>query len=446
MPEEPETKWPGTLHISDRGEVKLNLIGLLGKALDVALDRRSLKRVVGIIKNSMVTLDNCYYCTGSIHFGGIAQSVIKAQFAYIGAGYGTNEEITFSKLDFSLEGLDEWLSITGVKVEHHWDTKSATIQYSPPKEISLQLPGDFGLVFTFRWTLPGAGKIKEAGVTQRAYISLRSRNARPINDFLTLMPKISNFLCFAIDKTISIDSVRAYSEALTTEIGGGQKSKIPVSIYYESIPDSDVKPSISSHDMLFQYRHIAQELEKVLENWLANYEISEPAFNLYFAARSGAYRYIDGAFLSLAQGIETLHRRNSDKTVMPEGEFTQLVRMLLEVCPNNRKKWLDGRLTYANELSLRQRLNEMIEPFQHFFGSRSEAQKFISRIVDTRNYLTHYDKRLCASVKTGTDLWRLCMKLEALFQLHFLRLIGLEVQYINRLVDQNDSMKEKLKM
>ncbi|MDK2741680.1 MAG: hypothetical protein NDI90_02120 [Nitrospira sp. BO4] len=445
LPEDPDTKWPGTLHISDRGEMKLDVIGPLGEPLDVSLGSGPLKRVVGIIKSSMVTLDNCYNIPRTIHFGGISQSVIKAQFAYIGVGYEPNEAVTFSRLDFSVEGLDEWLSITGLRVEHHWEAQGATIQYGPPTEVPIQLPGNIGLAFTFAWTLPSGVEVTKAEVTQKAYISLRSKDPRPIEDFLSLAFKITNFLCFAIDKTVYVDSVTAYSDELTTEIVEGQKRKIPVTIYYEGILPSEVRPRISWHDMLFQYRHVAQELEKVMTNWLANYEISEPAFNLYFASQSGAHRYIDGSFLSLAQGIETLHRRNSDKILMPESEFTQLVNVLLKACPNDKQKWLSGKLTYGNELSLRHRLTDMIDPFQPLYGSSTEGKAFISKVIDTRNYLTHYDKNLSAKAATGTDLWKLCMKLEVLFQLHFLRLMGLENEYIKHLVNQNYAMKEKLK-
>lgn len=424
--------------------MKLDIIGLLDEPINVSFGSGPLKRVVGIIKNSMVTLDNCYKNPRTINFGGISQSVIKAQYAYIGVGYEINEAITFSRLDFSVEGLDEWLSITGVKIEHQWETKSGTIQYSPPNEIQVQLPDGISLTFTFSWTLPGGGEITEAKITQKAYISLRSCIPRPIEDFLALVFKITNFLCFAIDKIVSIESVTAYSDELTTEFEEGQKRRVPVTIYYEGVP-TEVRPRVGWHNMLFQYGHIAQELEKVMTNWLANYEISEPAFNLYFASQSGAHRYIDGRFLSLAQGIETLHRRNSDRTLMPDSDFTHLVRALLEACPNDRREWLNGKLTYGNELSLRQRLSDMIDPFKHLYGSRHEEKTFISKVIDTRNYLTHYDKRLSEELADGSSLWILCMKLEVLFQLHFLRLMGLEIEYINHLISQNHAIKEKLK-
>jgi hypothetical protein len=130
--------------------------------------------------------------------------------------------------------------------------------------------------------------------------------------------------------------------------------------------------------------------------------------------------------------------------MLPE-EFTALKDQLLESCPSDKREWLKTRIAYGNELSLRQRLVEMIEPFQALYGARQEVAAFIAAVVDTRNYLTHYDPRPSNRLITGIDLWRLCMKLEVLFQLHFLRLIGLSNQSITAIVDAVESIKWKLR-
>lgn len=123
---------------------------------------------------------------------------------------------------------------------------------------------------------------------------------------------------------------------------------MPIAVYYESTPVSEGRPKLHWHNMLFRYGHIANQFEPILNNWLSNYEISAPAFNLYFASKSGVHKYLDGRFLSLAQGIETLHRRNSQETFMPEGEFDQLIETIVKGCPAERREWLSKKLVYAN--------------------------------------------------------------------------------------------------
>jgi hypothetical protein len=177
-----------------------------------------------------------------------------------------------------------------------------------------------------------------------------------------------------------------------------------------------------------------------------NYETSKPAFNLYFASKAGAHSYLDGRFLALAQGIETLHRRNSQETMMEESAFNKLVAEIVKGCPSEKQDWLAAKLEHANELSLRHRLRQMIEPYKNLYGDSKQRNNFIGKVIDTRNFFTHYDPKLAQKWARGEDLWKLCMKLEALFQLHFLRLVGLESTRINDLAKKNDAIRGKLKI
>ena len=448
LPEKAENRLPGVLRIAETGEATLEVIGIFGDTL-AALNGTppDLGRIVGVIENGdLVTLERCFYKNRNISLGGISKSTIYANFVLSGVQYDEGESITFSKFNFSVEGLDEWLMVSGLRVEHNWDDRSASIHFTPPKEIALQLPDGIGLAFAFGWTLPGAPIVTEAKITQKAYISLSSESLRSIDDFLAVVFKINNFLCFATDETVSLDSATAYSYEITRSMGDGKKLEVPIRVYYQSIPSSEVKPKVQWHGMLFRHGDIATQLEPILNNWLNNYETSEPAFNLYFASKSGAHRYLEGRFLSLAQGIETLHRRNSQETLMAESEFNDLVTAVLKGCPIHKQEWLKTKLEYANELPLRQRLRQMLEPFMDLYGGSKQRKHFIGKVIDTRNYLTHYDTRLSQQAAGGEELWKLCMKLEGLFQLHFLRLIGLDDKSISNLVKENHALRGKLEI
>lgn len=446
LPGKSENKLPGVLHIAETGAARLEVIGIFGD-IHSALNSSDfeLGRLVGVIESGeLVTLEHCHYKNKNISFGGISKSTVDTSFVLSGVQYDESESITFSKFRFSVEGLDEWLSISGLRVEHNWDDNSASIHFIPPVEIKHQLSDGMALTFTFGWSVPFAPAITEAKITQKAYVNLTSERLRPIEDFLTVVFKINNFMCFAIDETVSLDSVTGYSHELIQDMGGGKTREVPLKLYYESLPRAETKPVTRAHGMLFNYAHTSDKLERVLNSWLDNYETSAPAFNLYFASKSGAYKYLDGKFLSLAQGIETLHRRNSQETLMQEGEFNGLVAAILDGCPDTKQEWLKSKLEYANELPLRQRIRQMLKPFEPFYGDSKQRKYFIGKVIDTRNYLTHYDNKLQRKAATGSELWTLCMKLEALFQLHFLRLIGLDDDFISNLIKDNQSLRSKL--
>jgi hypothetical protein len=445
VPSKPNEKLPGTLKLSESGEAELEILGVFGGQATAINNEPKIKRINGLIEDGkLVTLDKCFYRKRSISFGGISKSIIYVHFVFVGVQYEDGEEIKFSRFRFSVEGLDEWLSISGIKVEHDWETRGASIIFLPPKQISIKLTEDIDLSFEFEGTFPLISNITEAKVSQKAYMTLTSKKLLPLNAFIHLAFKLNNFLSFAIDQTVSIDFITAFSYELKQKIKDNKEYEVPVVMYYPSLPFSESVPKVDWHRMLFRYGDIADKIQEILVKWLDAYERIEPAFNLYFASKSGAHKYVDGKFLSLAQGIETFHRRTSDETVMPPTEFNDIVQALSTACPEDKREWLEGRLKYSNELTLRIRLEQMSGPFGSLLGSPGERKALINKIVNTRNFLTHYDKNLKSKAASGSQLLGLCMKMECLFQLHFLKEIGFPEQNIKMIVQNNYPLRQKI--
>ena len=132
---------------------------------------------------------------------------------------------------------------------------------------------------------------------------------------------------------------------------------------------------------------------------------------------------------------------------MPPEEFDSILASVLESTPKERREWLKARLRYANELSLRQRIRELISPFGALFGAENARESFVSAIVNTRNYFTHYDYSIRNEAVTDPiELLDLYSKLEGLLQLHLLELVGFEHEHITRIVSQYPPLREKLKV
>ena len=357
------------------------------------------------------------------------------------------EEVTFSRVDFSVEYLDDWLAVSGFKEEVYWekdsDLKDASIHFTPPKEIAFDLPDGIKLKFIFSWTTPSLGTT-EASITQKAYISLSSRELRSIEYFRGLVFRLHNFLRFVIDEVVSIDSVTGYSSEITKEYGRGKRYEIPIKIYYQDTLYSKEKPEIFWTHMLFLYRDVTNQFEKIITKWVESYKIYEPAFNLYFASKDDVHNYTESNFLFLVQGMEALHRKMYQETQMPEEEFDKLVEDILEATPDKKKKWIGERLKYANEISLRKRIKLLIDPFRYFFNNKKERISFVNKVTDTRNYLTHYDNNLATKAAVEQDLYNLCLKLGALFQLHLLQIIGMDLEFIKSIVNENYALRNKL--
>ncbi len=446
LPERDQHKIPGILTIKDGGDIELEIVGHFNEnIINIINGDDDLSRIIGHIeKDGLVTLDNCFYTKKNISFGGISKSKIYVNKVLCGVAYDKNEDLTFNSLSFSVDCMDEWVSISGINVENNFDNRTATIRYTPPKNITYSLDNDMQLEICFAYTLPGFPNTTEAKITQRTYFKLKSEKLRLLSDFIEIAHKITNLMCFAIDSTVALKNVSATSVEIQRELGKGKFYPVTVNIYYRSITYTENIPNKSWHQMLFSYGVIKPNAQDVFNNWINAYEILSPVLNLYFSTKVGAQKYLDGKFLALVQGLESYHRRTSDEKLMDPCEFDSLVSSIIEKCPNEHASWLQGRLMHGNEISLSTRIKLIIEPFKSHLGNNRERTRLLRKIVDTRNYLTHYSENLKDNAAEGQELWDLCQKIEAILQLHFLKVLGFSKEEIDNVIENSYPLKKKL--
>jgi len=445
LPEEPDKKIPGTLTISDGGKIELEIIGSFDERPKPFDAVNEIDRIIGNVeRDGFVTLERCFYTYEPIFVSGISKSFLHVDCVLSGVAYDKDEQVTFNTLSFSVDCIDQWVGISGIGVETDLESKTATISYKHPGNLSYSLANGMRLEICFGCTFPGFPNITEAKITQNAYFRLCAEEPRPLKDFSEIAWKITQLLCFAIDTTVSLKGLRATSNEIQRTIGNSKPYPVPINVYYESIPFSEKEPKIDHHKMVFTFGIIKDNAGDVFNKWIDAYDLLAPALGLYFSTKTGAQEYLDGKFLALAQGIETYHRRTSDEKLMDDLEFEELVKSIMKHCPEERSKWLNGRLKYGNEISLRKRIKRMVEPFKEYFGNQSDIDRMIGRIVDTRNYLTHYDESLNPKAAQGRGLWLLYSKMEAIYQLHFLKVIGFADDEVSSVVENCYTLKRKL--
>lgn len=445
LPGGEDKKVPGVLSIEDGGRIELETLGLLEDSPNDKGDDDIIERIIGFVeKDGLVTLDNCFYITKSLSFGDISKSKILVNRAFTGIACDKNEALNFNTFSFEVDCLDEWVGISGIRVEHDWENKTAVINYDPPKKINIILDNGMSLEICFAYTLPGFPNLKEAKFTQRAFFRLVSKELRDLNEFTTVAYKINNLMCFAMDEVVVIKNVSATSEKMQRSGGNNKEYPIKIKIYYQSNMYSEKLPNRNLHNILFNYNMIKDNFQQVFNSWINAYEYLSPAFSLYFSTKIGAQKYLDGKFLALAQGLETYHRRTSDEKIMDPEAFEKLVSSIIDYCPEENIEWLRGRLMHGNEINLGKRLKSIIEPFKEHLGSSRERNKLLRKIVDTRNYLTHYSNDLEDESAKGRDLWVICMKMEAIFVLHFLNVVGFTQEEIKKVINNCYPMQQKL--
>ena len=443
---------PGVISISNENGIVLEVakslvndpVGIVSSFIN--LD--NVFQVIGHIQEyGFMILDGCQISTSGFNFN-LSQmqtsQVIWANRVFTGFPQPQNEIPLFNTFKFSIEGIDEWLWIHGINEKYNHEERAITISCKQPESIPFNLTNGMGLEITFDIGNTTSRGPWERGVSQKAYFKLVSEEAQELDEFLSTASKIVDLLCFTINETVSLDSISATSNGLNQIIGESITRPAPINIIYDPrvFYHSKDQPKINRNQMLFGFSDIQEGAEGMINKWIESYEQYEHAFDLYFLAQLKPQLSLEVKFLTLAQGLEAYHRKSCGDKYMEDDEFKTIKRKVIKEFPKKDRNWFGARLNYANELTLRDRIRRMVETFNNFFGEE-EKSLLINLIVDTRNYLTHYDSDLELDAAKGEDLYTLCLKMELLFELHFLDLMGFSEEQIQSIADKCPKLQWK---
>ena len=447
LPSFPENQIFGTLFISDGGTIRLELSEPLDPSIQAQLGPiypDSLNPILGHVeKDGPVRIAQCYRVSSERNFTHgrlIVSPVIQAGRVFMGLPHEEDASLRYNTISFSVEGIDEWVGISGIEVNTQSEKSATTILYNQPEDISFNLKDDIQLKITFGWKPPGFPWSKKAEVSQKTFFKLISKDPCELDEFISIAQKIAAFLCFVMNEIVCLDSMRATSDNLRQDIGNSQTAPIPVKIYCPSWPYAKDEPKINALDILFRFTEIQSRTESIINTWIDNYEQIAPAFDLYFLTRAGTLPTLNLQFLTLVQALEAFHRKISNEMHMDEDEFAEIRENIVNLISKKDRNWFCSKLDYANELTLKNRIERLIEPFDCLIDDERKPQ-LIKSIRDTRHYLTHHDKKLEQKAAKGRDLEVLCHKMNALFRLQFLKLIGFDEQEINDIVDKCTYLK-----
>ena len=447
---------PGVLSISnEKGivlEVDKSLINDPASIVSSFVNLDNVFQVIGHIQeDGVVILDGCQISTSglNINLGQIQTSqtilVNRVFTGFPDTQYLQNGIPSFNAFEFSIEGIDEWLWIHGINEKYNHEERAITISCKQPEGISFNLTNGMRLEIMFdigNTTSPGPW---ERGVSQKAYFKLVSEDAQELDEYLSIAHKIVDLLCFTINETVHLDSMSATSHAILKDHG----DPAPITIYAPSVfYYSKDQSKIDRNRMLFGFSDIRDNAEGMINKWIESYEDYRNAFDLYFLAQLKPQLSLEVKFLTLAQGLEVYHRRMSsdDAPEMDEVklQYKELVQGLIEQYPDGKdKEWLEGKLKHLNDVTLGKRIKELINPFKEIFGNSKQRGKLARKILVTRNYLTHYDPESEPEAAKGADLHVLCLKMELLFELHFLKLTGFAPEKIQSIADKCPKLQWK---
>lgn len=191
--------------------------------------------------------------------------------------------------------------------------------------------------------------------------------------------------------------------------------------------------------MLFTSKDIECGFGEMLARWLAVHDEYRDILNLYFSIGRSSRMYLEHQFLSTVQALEGYQRRRFPGTELPDEEHAQRIEAILNTAPNQHRKWLEQKLAYSNELSLKRRLNCLTrfvgEPLVPWMPNAKKRDSFVKKVVDARNVLTHYSPHHPQKALASDTLFGMTEALSVMMQALLLREIGFSETEVMKLFE-----------
>jgi len=423
LPENPDVKIYGTLTHDRTGSI-LRLVGGFDAESEIG---DSYKIILGLASDDKrITLRRCVLTSfiRRMPEKRIMESELFVNILCIGYHFPREEDIKFRSLSIKFSQLEEWIGKRWFRFsseEGEEDSLMKNILTSTmPKSRELVALHGFRISIGYSLAEKGNGW-RTSGFEASAMICVDVEDESKMDAMLSIAYHMRNFLSLAIGSRVSILSIEGQTK---------DHEHVQVPHYEEPLGDRVPFPF-----MLFHFTDISKEPEFYLRNWFNLIEKIEPTYDLFFGTISNPYLYPTHEFLSLMQAIESFQSRATDNHTLPKALFDELLSQILNViCKierENRQHFVDKART-MNRKSLRTKMKELFGRYGGILGFIDDERKFIGKVVDSRNYYTHYDENLEKRAARIRDLPLLSHKVRLILIAVLLKEIDFNDEFIKQ--------------
>ncbi|XYR59809.1 HEPN domain-containing protein [Bacillus amyloliquefaciens] len=149
---------------------------------------------------------------------------------------------------------------------------------------------------------------------------------------------------------------------------------------------------------MFEYEDIKSEFENILNRWFEKEEDLKAIISLHLN-KFESY-YIESKFLTSIQALEIFHRRFYGGNILDQQIYNQasdkIKEFISEELEGEVRDFFLAKFKHGNEYNLGKRLRELINKLSqdsklYIIGKSERRTSFLQKLIETRNYLTHYD-------------------------------------------------------
>jgi hypothetical protein len=169
-------------------------------------------------------------------------------------------------------------------------------------------------------------------------------------------------------------------------------------------------------------------------------------YTLFFGSMYFSTMYPRFHFLNLIQAVESFHRDMRKGEYLSQEAFEEIRVTVTNAIPkeiaDDFRQSLKSRIRYGYEYSLRTRLRHLFEELEAptVLLMTQNVNDLRNRLVDTRNYFTHYAAELKKVAFDGDSLQYANYKLRVLLVILLLKEVGLDEAVIRDAICGNGDL------
>jgi hypothetical protein len=448
LPENPENRVTGQLSFNKDEDPLLELLGALNprETFSSGADFQP-EIILGITTDgNLCTLYKNIGIGRSHSFPGISRERFRSQYLFFGKHFSTGEEIKFSSYRVNYTNLEEWMGKSPFDLEilkEEEKVKKYSAHYTYPDVVEINIPS-LNSNFCAVSTLDTHTDYKTITFHHRSYLRFHPASSQHFDWYWDLLYDMRNLLTLMIGELVHPIKVQAYIDKLEDE---DDKTKVEIVDIYFRQPYAKPTKRVASSEMLITLPFIQGTSSDLFETWFSNREKFRSVYDLFFGYLYRSDMYVQFRFLSLMQALEGFHRVTRPGKYLSSDEYEKyriiLIAALPEDMPGDLKDALKSRIKYGNEYSLRKRLNELFNDV----GDNLRAlvspnyREFIGRVVDNRNYLTHYDEESREQEPDITMLFFDCQRLRIFLTILLLKELAIDEETIRTIISKSRKLQ-----
>lgn len=430
--------------------IKLELIGLLGSN-NIENHFSNQSENVSIIlgysdKGEEFTLLDSFQSNFNINSPGYMTETYTINSFIVGAHFNTQEEISFHSMVIYPTYFSKWVAKSPFNREYILKdgiiSTIGSIKFNEPTMFKINVESINAKIEETYSSNLSADIHQEINWNYKSGFKVIPNEWQNLEWFRKNMFDLRDLYTLFIGYPTYFNNVILYGNE---QMVGSQTTRLK---YYLFTIQKDVKirDKFNWNDAMIKYRDIHDNLSDIFNSWFEKQDVLKTVVDLYLG---DFYKetYLETKFLNAVQTLEIYHRKLHGGKLMDESDYEkyslQLSEYTISNFPPEFANKITGMLIHGNEYSLSKRFREIInslnkETKTYLIGNSDARGKFIQQLVDTRNYLTHYDVGNKKNVlKDSGELFYSVQRLKALATLILYKEIGVNEELVLKNIQES---------